>query len=171
MGVTAGIGKIPSAGMEAVPLEFLDPGNAGKLGQLQRPRGHHEIFCANRIAMVGGDNPPGRLFVPTRFLYRGLKEGVVVKAELAGNGLGMRHDFGAAGVIRLGHDAHFLKQRHIDIGFGVAGNAGIPVPIPHPAKIGGLVDDADIIDTGLAQVYTRMYSTPATTEDRHLDIF
>ena len=66
------------------------------------------------------------------------------------------------------HEAGFFEQRQIAIGIIVALNAGIAVPVPDPAEIPGMVDIAEIGNTGLLQMIAgRM---PETTAAENGDI-
>src|SRR3546814_20290991 len=70
--VPAGIGIVPPAGMECVPLERVDPGNAGQLGPVERPRRRQPPARPDRIAMVGGGDPMRRRPFPRQLDTLGL---------------------------------------------------------------------------------------------------
>src|SRR5438105_2427939 len=86
--------------------------------------------------------------------------------------LGMLPDFGALGVFLLGDVAGLLEQRHVDVGFGVAGQAGIAVPVPGAAEVGAALDDADVrgIDTLLAQIGACREPAEAAAGNDRLDL-
>src|SRR3712207_8289211 len=57
--------------------------------------------------------------------------------------------------------AHLLQQRHVNVGFDVAGRARIAVPVPGPAEIPALLYDAQVFDALLDRKSTRLNSSHA----------
>ena len=82
----------------------------------------------------------------------------------------MLENLGAAGVFRSRHIAGFFEQRQIDVALGVAGRAGIAVPVPGAAEVAALLDDADVVDTGLTQPGRRQLAAESSANDDDLDV-
>ena len=62
--VAAGVVVVPAAGVEAVPLEGLDPRDTWQLRSMQRPSAHRDMAGPNPIVSVGLDQPPRRFLIP-----------------------------------------------------------------------------------------------------------
>ena len=82
----------------------------------------------------------------------------------------MLENLGAAGVFRSRHVAGFFEQRQIDVALGVAGRAGIAVPVPGAAEVAAFLDDADVIETGFAQARGRQQAAEAAADHQYLDV-
>jgi len=103
------------------------------------------------IAAVGIDVPHLLGFVPDGGGDGGLENGELVEVVLPGDGLAVREDFGAAGVMVLGHIVEFVEEGEVVIGDDVAGHSGIAVPVPGTANVRCPLDDANALDADLAQ--------------------
>ena len=132
-------------------LEGLDAGNAGQFGHVQRPRSHADELRGEGVAAIGFDDPARFRLVPLEAHDLGVKQRVVVKAELLADALAVREDFRRMRVFFGRHVAGFFEQRHIDHRCRVALRARIPVPVPGAAEIAALLDDADVPDAGFRQ--------------------
>src|SRR5690606_32906068 len=54
--------------------------------------------------------------------------------------------------------------RQVDIGFDVAADARIAIPVPGPAEVGAFFDDGDVLDAALAQLHRRQQSAEAAAD-------
>ena len=85
--------------------------------------------------------------VPADFTDLGVQAGVAVEVVVFGDAPAVREDLRALGVL-LGRDVpDLLEQRQVDVGLDVARDAGIAVPVPGAADVGGLVDQPDVSRT------------------------
>ena len=91
--VAAGIGEVPAAGVEAVPLEAFDAGDARQL------RIDDESGCADQearrdlVAAIGFDDPPPARLVPASVVDHRLEQGALVKIVMSGDPLAMFANF------------------------------------------------------------------------------
>ena len=81
----------------------------------------------------------------------------------------MRADLVAEAVLLLGDVAGLFQQRQVDVAFDVALSAGISIPVPGAAEVAALLDDADILDPGLAQTRRGQEAAEAAADDHHVD--
>ena len=168
VGVAAGVAVVPAAGVEGMPLEGVDAGDAGQLRPVERPVGHHDEARANPVVAVGGDEPAALVLAPGERFDLSLKACVAIEIELLADPPRMREDFRREGVLLLRDVAGFLEQRQIDVRLDVALRAGIAVPVPGAAEVAALLDDADILDAGLAQTRARQQAAEAAADDHDL---
>ena len=81
----------------------------------------------------------------------------------------MRADLVAEAVLFLGDVAGLFQQRQVDVAFDVALSAGIAIPVPGASEVAALLDDADILDPGLAQTRRGQEAAEAAADDHHVD--
>src|SRR5881628_2953773 len=160
-GVATGVVVVPATRVERMPLELLDPRNCGELGPVQGPTRHDHKARLEDIAAIGADRPAPFLIVPTRLFYLRLEAGSLVEVEVLPDPLGVLKDLRREGVLFLRDIAGLFEQRQIHVGFDVTLGAGIAVPVPGPAKIPGLLDDANVRDPGLLQPRRRQQAAKA----------
>ncbi len=98
-GVAAGVVVVPPAGVEGVPAEALDAGDAGQLRPVQRPGPDGDELGADLVAAVGADDPARRVVVPAQLGDPGREAGVVVEPEVPGDALAVLEDLGRLGVL------------------------------------------------------------------------
>jgi len=65
--------------------------------------------------------------------------------------------------------AHFVQERHIDVGRHVACNAWIPVPLPGTPDIGAALDDANSFDARLPQACSGQECGKSAADEHHID--
>jgi hypothetical protein len=73
------------------------------------------------------------------------------------------------GVLFFRHVAELFQQREINVGLHITLRAGVAVPVPGAAKVAALLDNADIIDTGLAKSRARQQAAEAATDNQCID--
>src|SRR6185312_17398678 len=77
--------------------------------------------------------------------------------------------FSTLGVL-LGRDvAEFFEKRHVYVGFDVAGDAGIAVPVPGSTDVSGLVDQPHIVDAELLAPRPDQQPAETRTDDGDID--
>ena len=81
----------------------------------------------------------------------------------------MLKDFGGERVFLLRDVPSLLEQRQVTIRFNVALRAGIAVPVPSPAKVGAVLDDANVVQPRLAQSRARDETAPTASDDNDVD--
>ena len=118
---------------------------------MQRSRAHADELRREGIAAVGVDHPARIRFVPLQVGDLGVKQRVVVEAELRADAPAMREDLGRMRVFLRRHVPGFLEQRHVDHRCRIALRAGIAVPVPGAAEVAALLDDADVLDAGFRE--------------------
>src|ERR1700758_2649231 len=91
----AGVAVVPATGMERLPEEGPDPGDAGELGFGLIPVGHGDELGPHLVPVVGADEPPGSFGLPTDLVDVGLEAGIVVQVVALGNGPAVGKDLGA----------------------------------------------------------------------------
>ena len=150
-------------------LELLDPRDRGQLGPVQRPTRHDHKARLEDIAAISGDRPAPRFLIPARLFDLRLETGPLIEIEVLPDPLGVRKDLRREGVLLLRDVAGLFEQRQIDVGFDVTLGAGIAVPVPSPAKIPGLLNDANVGDPGLLQPRRRQEAAKAPADDHHIE--
>ena len=81
----------------------------------------------------------------------------------------MRADFVAETVLFPGDVLGLFQQRQIDVAFDVALSAWIAISVPSASEVAALLDDADVLDPGLAQTRRGQEAAEAATHDHHVD--
>src|SRR5437762_4549936 len=145
-GIAPSVVIVPATGVEGMPLELLDPRDRGELGPVQGPTRHDHKARFEDIVAIGADRPAPFLIVPAHPFDLRLEAGSLVEVEMLPDPLGMLEDLRCEGVLFLRDIAGLFEQRQIHVGFDVTLGAGIAVPVPGPAKIPGLLDDANVRD-------------------------
>ncbi len=148
--VAAGVVVVPPAGVERVPAERLDAGDAGQLGAVQRAGAHGHEPGPELVAAVGGHDPAGGRLVPRAARSRSWRAGRRRRGRSGGRCAGRARRSPAAGTyFWLGTVPGLLEQRQVDHRRGVAHGAGVAVPVPGAADVAAALDDADALDAGL----------------------
>ncbi len=166
----AGVAVVPAAGVEGVTAKRVDAGNAGQLGLGLVPVGHGYELGAHFVAPVGSDDPAGSRGFPTDLVHIGLQARVAVQVVVFGDAAAVRKDLGALGVFLRRYVAELLEQRDVYVGFDVAGDPRIAVPVPGAAHVGRPVDQPDAFHTELAKPHAGQQPTEAGADDRHINL-
>ena len=140
---TARVVVVPATGMEGVAFKLLDTRYAGEFGAIQRAVGHDDKARAHGIAPIGLDLPAPQVFVPVHTGDLRLQAGVLIQVIVACNVLTVRKNFRALSIFFGWHNAEFVTQGKINIGFSVAGGARIAVPIPSATEVAAFFDNAN----------------------------
>ncbi len=93
---------------------------------------------------------------------------MVVEPELLGHFLAVFEDLEARGELHRWDVTHLLEQRQVAIGFDVAGNAGIAVPVPGAADVAALLAETHVGEAGLAQPVPQQQSAEAGADHQDL---
>src|SRR5699024_2015400 len=101
-GVAAGVRVVPATGVEAVPGERLDAGDARELGPVEGPGAHGQEPGRELVAPVGADEPARPVLQPAHLGDPGGEEGVVVEAVVPGDAPAVLVDLGALDVLLRG---------------------------------------------------------------------
>ena len=73
-------------------------------------------------------------------------------------------------VLLLRDVADLLEQRQVDVRLDVAHRARVAVPVPGAAEVAALLDDADVVDAGLAQPRAGEQAAEAAADDDDVDL-
>ena len=84
--------------------------------------------------------------MPARFCNLRLEAGLLVKVEVLADPLGVLKNLRCKGILFLGDIAGLFEQWQIDVRFNITLRPRITVPVPSPAKIPSLFDDAKVGD-------------------------
>ena len=84
--------------------------------------------------------------------------------------LAVREDLRAVGELLAGHEVELFEQRYVTVGFVVALDPRVAVPVPDTAEVATHLDDVDILDAGLLQRGTRQQAGESAAEHRDIDI-
>ena len=153
-----------------MPLEVLDAGDAGELRAVERARGHHDEAGPDVVAAVGGDPPAVDLVVPDQIAHLGGEDGAVVQPEVLSDVAAVLIDLGAVGELLARDEVELLEQRYVAVGFVVALNARVAVPVPDAAEVAAHLDDPDVVDACLLQVRGAQQSAEAAAEHGDVDV-
>ena len=170
VGVAAGVGVIPPAGVERVPLEGFNARNPRQLGAVQGAVAHDDEACPHAIFPVCEDRPALRGVVPFQRGHFGLEAGALVLVELTPDGLRVGEDFRGEAVLLLRHVAEFLHQRQVDVGLDVALRPRVAVPVPSAAEVPTLLDDAQVAHARGIEPRRGQLPAEAATDDDDVDL-
>ena len=86
------------------------------------------------------------------------------------DGLTVREDLGAIGVLLLRHVAELLEEREVDVRLDVALRSRVAVPVPGAPEVGARLDHPEILHPGLAEARTDQEAAQAAADYRHVDV-
>ena len=164
-GRAARVGIIPATSVEALALEVFDPGQARQLGDMQRAGAHADVVCGEGITAIGADQPDLLRIVPLKVGHTGVEQRVFIEAVMLPDARAMVTDFRGMGVFLARHVPGFFEQRHVDHRCGIALRARIAVPVPGPAEVTALLDDAVILDPRFLQPCADHQSAKAPADE------
>ena len=99
-----------------------------------------------------------------------MEQGVVVEAVLPADPLALLQDLRGMSVFLARMVPRLLKQGDVDHRGGVALGARIPVPVPGPAEVAPLLDDADVADASFHQARGRDQARKTATNEGECDV-
>ena len=149
---TAGVVVVPPRRVERRPGEVLHSRDGGQLHEIEDPDSQHVPAAADHVVVVGADLPSGRFLVPLGPGHSGMEKGVVFEVETVGDRLEVASDLLAERVAAGGDVIELLEHREVDVRLDVAHHARVAVPIPGSPDAARLVDDADPLEAGFAEV-------------------
>src|SRR5262245_24863825 len=170
-GVSARVLVVPAARVKDMPLEVVDPRDGGQLGTVEGAAAHDDESSFELVAAIGLDRPAPGALVPAGFGDLRLEAGVLVQVEVLADPFGVLEDLGREGVLLLWYVSGLFQERQIDVGLDVALSAGITVPVPGPAEVPGLLDDADVGDSHLLQSRRGQQAAEAAADDHRVELF
>ncbi len=169
-GISAGVLVVPARRVEHVPLEVLDPRDAGQLRPVVRTSGQYHEAGPDVVAAVGVQPPAIDRFVPAHRAYLGGEDRTVVEPEMLGDTPAVLEDLGTVGELLRRDEVELLEHRDVAVRIVVALDSGEPVPVPDAAEVPTHLDDADVVDAGLLEVRGRQQSRDTAAEDGDLDV-
>src|SRR5262249_11525692 len=125
--VATRVGVVPAAGVEGLPLEVLDAGDAGELRAMEPAADEADEPGSDLVVPVGANHPPGGVLFPHEARHLRLETGVFVQVEVPADPLAMGQDLRPACVLLARDVAGLLQEWHVDVGLDVAANPRIPV--------------------------------------------
>src|SRR5579872_6202672 len=149
--------------------EALDTGDAGQLRPIQGAAGDDHEAGAHGVTAVGGDQPPVLVLQPAHLADLGLETGQAIEIECLADAARMRTDLVGETVFLLRDVAGLFQQRQVDVAFDIALRAWISIPVPGAAEVAAFLDDANILDPGLAQARRRQQAAETAAHDHHVD--
>ena len=127
------------------------PGMAGSFGRLSGPVAmttkRARMASPRLVEMIQRVSSSSQRSSVTRVW----KQRVVVELVVPGDALRVLEDLGRVGVLLLRDVAELLEQRQVAVALDVALGAGIAVPVPGAAEVAARLDDAEVLEAGLAQ--------------------
>ena len=159
---------IPARGVEGLAGKSLHPFDAGQLRGREDAIGQHDIARAHCVAAVGADRPPAGCLIPVGPFDGGVKQAMVVESELCCHALAIFQDFESRGEFHRWKRAHLLQQRQIAVGFHIAGDAGIAVPVPGAADVAAFLAKPHVLETGLTQLVPQQQAGEACADHQNL---
>ena len=137
---------------------------------MQDAPGQHHETARQPIATGGGDLPAHRFVVPLGTGHVCLEEGMGVEVKRAGQKLGVLVDLRGAGIALRRHESGLLEEWKVRVRLHIAHAARVPIPIPGATEVTCLLDDPEVSDPVLAEVYCREHPGEAPTHDHHCRI-
>ena len=169
-GPAAGVLVVPPRRVERAPGEVLHARDGGQLHEVEDPDGEDVPAAADLVAAVGADPPPGRVLVPFGAGHPGVEQGIGYEVEPVGDRLEVAPDLLAECVAPGGDVVELLEHRHVDVRLDVAHHARVAVPVPGAPDAAGLVDDADPLDAGLAELGAGEDPGDPAAHDHDIDV-
>jgi len=117
------------------------------------------------VAAIGLDDPTARCLVPGRRLNCRVEQAVIVEPELLGHSLAVFQDLEARGEFHRRDVTRLIEQRQVAVGFHVAGDAGIAVPVPGAANVATLLAETHVGEASCAQLVPQQQSAEAGADD------
>ena len=93
-----------------------------------------------------------------------------VEVEVLADRAAVGEDLRRPGVLLRRDVAELLEQRQVDVRLDVAQRARVAVPVPRAAEVAALLDDADVVDAGLAQAGAGEQAAEAAADDDDVDL-
>ena len=169
--VASGVVVVPAARMEGVPGERLDSRDAGKLGPTQGADRHADEPGANTIGVIRVHVPAGVVFVPTDRRGLGVETGPGVEVVVPPDGLAVGVDLGTVGVLFRRDVIELFEEGQVDIGLDIALGAGVAVPVPGSAEVPPVLDDPELVDTGVPEPRGCEQPTETAADDDDVHAF
>ena len=138
--------------MKGIALIGLHAINAGQSRRRQDTVGQDHIACAHPVTPVRRHRPAARGLVPGGLTHGGVKQAALVEAIFLRHLLAVFENFEAGGELHGGEIFHLLQQWQIAVGFNIAGDTGISVPIPGAAHVAAFFAKPHVVKTGGAQL-------------------
>ena len=102
--------------------------------------------------------------------HRRVEEGVGLELEALGDRLEVVPDLLAEGVTPGRDVVELLEHREVHVRLDVAHHARVPVPVPGSADATRLIDDADPLETGLAELGPGQDTGDPPTDDHDVNL-
>ena len=146
------------------------PGDARQLRLAPEPERHDDETGADVVAAVRADPPARDRFVPAQRAHQSAEQRALVEAEVPPDPPAVLVDLRTVGELLRRHVVQLFEQRDVGIGFVVALDARIAVPVPDAAEIPAHLDDVDILDAGLLQARAGDQPRESPADDGDVDI-
>ncbi|TLS21416.1 uncharacterized protein PpBr36_10219 [Pyricularia pennisetigena] len=172
---------LPPGRVHRLALKVLQPLELGHLGVAQDAVGQHDELgrhgevdgvCCRPTVGRQAHHPPPPAVVPGKARSGRSEKRPVPQPPLLSDAHGVQPDLLAARVAVRRDVSRLLQQRQVDAGFGIALQAGVPVPVPGAADVAGRVDQANVVgrEPGLDQTHGVYEAAEARTHDEELDV-
>jgi hypothetical protein len=99
-----------------------------------------------------------------------LEKRLRIEIEVTPDPLAVLENLNACGISLGGHVARLFKIREIQVGFDVASDARIAVPVPGPAKIRRLIDDPNFCNALLGQLRASAQTAKARADNDDIGV-
>src|SRR5262249_24219366 len=149
---------VPARSVERIALELLHAGDARQLRRGQDAVGQNDEARAHLVTAIGLDDPASRVLVPARRLNRSVKQAVIVEPEMLRHSLAVFEDLKARSEFHRWDVTGLIQQRQVAVGFDIAGDTGIAIPIPGAADVAAFLAETHIGKAGLAQLLPQQQS-------------
>src|SRR5579885_2193641 len=159
---------VPARGVKRDALEFLHPRDTRQLRRGEDAVGKDHEPRTHPVAAIRLDDPAARGLVPGRRLDRRMEQAAVIEAELLRHRLAVLEDFEARSELHRRDVPHLFEQRQVAVGFDVAGDTGIAVPVPGAADVAAFFAESHVDETGVPQLVPEQQS--AETGADHQDL-
>ena len=168
---STGVLVVPSSSVERATRKGLHATDGRQLHKVEDPDRQHVPATRQLVAgPVGVDLPPGRVLVPLRAGHPGVEQPAGHKVVPVGDRLEVAQDLLAVGVAVCRDVVELLEHREVDIRLDVAHDAWVAVPVPGTPDAAGLVDDADPLNAGLAELNAGEDAGDPPAHDDDLDV-
>ncbi len=169
-GIAPGVVVVPPRRMKAMPGERFNVGNARQFRPMEGPRRQHHKPGANVVIAIGTDQPAFDLVVPTQIADLSGEDRRIVEAEVFADVPAVLVDLGTVGELLRRYEVELFEQRYVAVGFVIALDSGVAIPVPDATEIATELDDPDVIYARLLQIGSRKQAPKPTTENGDVDV-
>jgi len=96
-----------------------------------------------------------------------VKQTVIIETELRCHVLAVLHNLEARGKLHRRDVTHLFQQRQVAVGFDIAGNTRVTIPVPGTTDVTAFLAEPDVFETRFLQFVPQQQAGKAGTDNKH----